>query len=112
MKYLKSYNTFILENLTFSKQDLKTLIGLNIPEYTKGFFDCSKNPLLNSLEGAPKEVDSWFDCSFDKLDSLEGAPIKIGSSFSCYSCDLISLEGGPEYIGGNFNCYGNELISL
>ena len=41
----------------------------------EGWFDCSNNPGLTSLEGAPESVGGGFNCSHNPgLTSLEGAP--------------------------------------
>ena len=79
-----------------------------------GDFRCSYNN-LTSLEGAPKEVGDWFDCSHNnQLISLEYAPKKVGGSFECsYNDQLTSLEGAPKEVVGNFNCStNNQLTSL
>ena len=49
MKYLKNYNTFILESHDYNGQELTTLVGLNIPEIVDGYFYCDNNELI-SLE--------------------------------------------------------------
>jgi hypothetical protein len=70
---------------------------------------------LTSLEGAPKEVGGYFDCSFNKLTSLEGAPEKVGGKFDCSRNVLTSLAGAPKEVGGIFgifNCSSNKLTSL
>ena len=49
MKYLKNYNTFILENKhTYNSKKFKNLIGLNISEIIDGDFACSNNFNLKS----------------------------------------------------------------
>jgi hypothetical protein len=132
MKYLKNYNSFILENNTFFNRNLTTLKDLDIPEKINDYFNCSHNQLtslefgpktvskhfscdhnlLTSLEFAPKTIGGSFSCSFNKLTSLKGCPTKVPSDFCCYNNNLINLEYSPEFVGGNFNCYENELISL
>ena len=110
-----------------------------LPDFTKfivgGYFDCSRNPNLTSLEGAPSSVGVNFecsfnpnltslvgapssvgrgvDCSYNNLTSLEGAPSSVGGNFNCsFNPNLTSLEGAPSSVGGNFNCGGNDLTSL
>ena len=91
-------------------------------------FDCSDCTLLQSLEGAPKEVKWGFYChECTSLQSLEGAPEKV-KNFSCYNCtsleslkgapkdvgsfycinctSLKDLTGAPKEVGGQFNCDG------
>ena len=47
MKYLKNYNTFILEssfyNSDYSNMKLTTLIGLDIPDFVDNYFWCFGN---------------------------------------------------------------------
>ena len=111
MKYLKNYNTFILESLIISGKELTTLVYENIPEIIDGDFSCSNNKLL-SLEGSPKIVRGQFTCSHNKLTSLVGAPIKVVDMFYCYDNELTSLDGAPKEVGGHFDCSDNRLISL
>ena len=113
MKYLKNYNTFILEKLymNFSDKQLTTLIGLNISEICDDYFICSHNE-LTSLEGAPKEVGNFFDCSYNELTTLKGAPKEVGNFFDCSNNELTSLKYSPIKVGGSFNCSTNKLISL
>ena len=68
MKYLKNYNTFILEssfyNSDYSNMKLTTLIGLDIPDFVDNYFWCFGNQLI-SLEGSPinvmlKELKNYF----------------------------------------------------
>ena len=111
MKYLKNYNTFILEDFDFTNIKLTTLLGLGIPEIGEGDFSCSQNKLKN-LVGSPKKVIGRFDCHNNNLTSLEGAPEYVGGNFVCFSNNLTSLEGAPKYVGGNFDCRHNKLTTL
>ena len=113
MKYLKNYNTFILERIDFdyNNQKLTTLIGLDISEIVDGYFSCSFNNLIN-LIGAPKICKLNFDCNTNNLTSLDGAPIEIGNSFYCHNNELTSLKGAPIKIPGDFWCLNNKLKNL
>ena len=113
MKYLKNYNTFILEKLymNFSNNGLTTLIGLNIPEFCDDYFDCSDNK-LTTLKGAPKEVGSFLDCNNNELTTLEGSPIKVGGQFNCSFNKLTTVKGELEYVGESFDCSNNLLTNL
>jgi hypothetical protein len=110
MKYLKNYNTFILERLDFSGKKLTTLVGLDIQEYTEDSFDCGENK-LTSLEGSPKEVGGYFDCRNNLLNTLEGGPIKVGGQFNCHSNKLTSLKYSPKY-ASCMDCSNNKLTTL
>ena len=76
------------------------------PKEVGGYFDCSYCNNLKTLEGAPEEVGGYFGCSnCVKLKTLKGAPKKVGGFFSCSSCGkLKSLEGAPEKICERLNC--------
>ena len=72
----------------------------------KGSFECTNCTKLESLEGAPKVVGTWFDCSFcSSLKTLEGCPKVVSRCFLCNNCSsLTSLKGGPEKVGAWFDC--------
>jgi len=89
---------------------LKNFLGIEFGNVT-GNFDCYGNQ-LQSLKGAPKEVNGDFICSRNQLQSLEGAPREVGGNFICSYNQLQSLEGAPQKIDGDFNCYWNNLQSL
>lgn len=61
---------------------------------------------ISSLEGSPREVQGFFDCSYcPNLTSLEGSPDFIRDSFYCTSnSKLKSLKGGPKHVGQGFHC--------
>lgn len=67
---------------------------------------------LTSLDGCPKKIAGYFDCSFNKLTTLKGAPKEIGGEFNCAYNKLTTLEGGPKKVGGYYNCSENKLTSL
>ena len=48
----------------------------------RGDFNCSLCSSLNSLEGAPKEVDDFY-CNNNQLISLKGVPKKVTGDFYC-----------------------------
>lgn len=101
--------------------------------YVGGDFDCS-NCLIETLEGAPEEVDRGIDCSdCEKLTSLKGAPKSVqtfdcsGTSiktlayaplstleFYCNNCDKLEdiswvyNHGG--YVDGQFQCRNNKNL--
>ena len=112
MKYLKNYNTFILEKLDvdISKKLLRTLVGKHFSENIVDF-SCRDNK-LNNLIGSPKEVSGNFSCSNNKLTSLEGAPIYVGNGFYCQENKLTSLEHAPKIVNFYFNCSHNKLKNL
>lgn len=89
MKYIKNYNTFVLENsdysYNYSNQELDSLIQLNIPEIVNEDFDCSENN-LTSLEGAPKVVHGDFACYNNKLKNLDFLP-DIKGELICFDND-------------------------
>lgn len=62
--------------------------------------------LITSLEGSPKTVHGFFDCSDCKnLTSLKGSPKQVTQNFYCSGCPkLTSLEGGPKTITGSLYC--------
>lgn len=61
---------------------------------------------ISSLEGAPREVQGFFDCSHcQHLISLEGSPEFVRDSFYCVgNSKLKSLKGGPKHVGEGFYC--------
>lgn len=61
---------------------------------------------ISSLEGSPREVQGFFDCSYcPNLKSLEGAPDFIRDSFYCTGNQkLKSLKGGPKHVGESLYC--------
>ena len=71
----------------------------------KRYFDCN-GCNITSLEGAPKKVGGYFDCSYcNNLKTLEGAPEEVGGTFCCNHCiKLKNLKGAPKSVGGGFYC--------
>ena len=61
---------------------------------------------ISSLEGSPREVQGFFDCSYcPNLKSLEGSPDYVRDSFYCTgNSKLKSLKGGPKHVGEGFYC--------
>lgn len=61
---------------------------------------------ITSLEGSPREVQGFFDCSYcQSLTSLEGSPDFVRDSFYCTgNSKLKSLKGGPKHVGEGFYC--------
>lgn len=82
------------------------------PRYVGKYFDCSDCKKLGTLEGAPQMVVGGFDCRYCGLSSLKGAPIEVGDSFYCSNNNLESLEGAPKKVGGGFECNNNNLKTL
>ena len=108
MKYLKNYNTFILENSNNNlNKKIKSFVDSNIPEMVDGDIEYEGVGLI-SLDGSPKEVSGDFNCSDNKLTSLKGCPKKVGGIFWCNDNQLKNLDYLPEYIGRYLVCYGND----
>lgn len=82
-------------------------------EVWDGDFDCTHNPKLKSLEGAPKKVTGHFDCSRNpKLKSLKGSPVEVTGYFRCSdNPELTSLEGAPKEVSDNFHCSRNHKLT-
>jgi hypothetical protein len=100
-----------VNTIDLSNKNLKTLVGLNIPQEVGVHFSCSNNQ-LTSLEGAPQEVGGNFYCSYNQLTSLEGAPQKVGGNFYCHHNQLTSFEGAPQEVGGMvYIRYNNKVIT-
>jgi len=96
-------------------KSVKDIHGDMSNKINKGNFDCSHNPKLDSLEGAPKSVGGNFNCSWNpKLESLKGAPETVKGNFDCgFNNKLDSLKYAPKSVGGNFYCgYCPKLDSL
>ena len=75
------------------------------------FFDCSLNK-LTSLKGCPKKVGGDFYCQINDLISLEGSPELINETFDCGYNYLITLTGGPRKVEKNYYCKNNNLINM
>jgi hypothetical protein len=76
-----------------------------------GKFDCAEN-FMDTLEGAPRQVDGHFICNNNGLKSLKGGPDKVGGDFICHFNQLTNLVGAPSEIGGSFQCNINKLKTL
>jgi hypothetical protein len=98
---------YVNGNLLFNDNQLNSLEGC--PKEVGGYFDCSNNELI-SLEGCPELINGRFDCSYNELTSLDGCPKEVGD-FDCSDNELTSLEGGPKKVK-NFDCNDNLLNSL
>ena len=92
-----------------SNNQLQSLKGA--PQEVNGNFYCENNQ-LQSLKGAPRKVGGYFNCSHNLLQSLAGAPQEVVGDFDCYSSQLKSLAGAPREVGGHFDCSYNHLQSL
>jgi hypothetical protein len=66
------------------------------------------NSNLRSLSGCPEETQD-FDASSCDLQSLEGAPRIVNGYFNVSENKLTSLEGSPEEVLGLYNCSANEI---
>ena len=97
MRYLISLNS-----------DLKSLKGC--PEETSDF-DASECK-LESLEGAPREVDGSFNVSINNLKSLEGSPDKVLGMYDCSFNSIKDVTGISRYIEGNLEIEDNPIESL
>ena len=69
---------------------------------------------MKTLEGAPKTVGGYFDCSHcTSLKTLEGAPETVGGYFYCSYCtSLKSLEGISMKIEGRIYLNGTPFSDL
>jgi hypothetical protein len=92
-----------------SYNKLETLEGA--PRQINGVFDCSNNQ-LKTLKGAPQQLNGSFDCSSNQLETLEGGPVKVGNFYDCSNNKLITLKGLPREIRGDLWCYDNLLTSF
>jgi hypothetical protein len=95
----------------FGLGDLKQPLAFN---KVSGYFTYQQIN-LTTLEGCPKEVGTWFSCSWNKLTSLEHSPKVVGGNFYCGGNEyLTSLEGLENtYIGGKLDVYDcRKLYSL
>ena len=87
---------------------------IKLKEITNGLFEFGtiygsvdfEGTQISSLEGSPREVQGFFDCSYcPDLKSLEGAPDYVRDSFYCTgNSKLKSLKGGPKMVDGGFYC--------
>jgi hypothetical protein len=61
---------------------------------------------ISSLEGSPRKVFGFFDCSHCKnLTSLKGSPELVTQNFYCNNNPkLKSLKDGPKTVEGSFYC--------
>lgn len=116
IKVSKKPNRQGLFEVSISGKDKISAVG-SITKLTNGKFIfkkahkfvCMGCKELESLEGAPKEVDTFECIGCMKLTSLEGCP-QEANSFSCNNCQsLLSLEGAPKTVE-YFDCAG--CISL
>ena len=67
---------------------------------------------LKSIPINFKEVDGYFNCSYNQLISLKGCPETVGGDFYCNNNQLTSLKYCPETVGGGFSCYDNQLTNF
>ena len=126
-KYIND-NYTITGNLTISKDhvvdcaagvtvDNGSITSLTIGLFRwgkiKSYFDCN-GCNITSLEGSPKEVGGYFDCSYcNNLKTLEGAPEEVRVYFSCSDCkNLTSLKGAPKKVGSLFYCSGCPKLTI
>ena len=103
MKYIRG-------GIDLNNKEIEVLPDLSDVILT-GFFYCSNNKHLKSLDGCPKEVQEDFECSKNKLlNSLKGSPKKIGGDFTVtYNKNILNLDGCPEEVGGNFTFYSLDF---
>lgn len=101
-KYIVDLNN----DLTPRKVKLKEITnGLFVFGEIRGCVDF-EGTQISSLEGAPRKVFGFFDCSYcQHLTSLEGSPDYVRDSFYCAgNSKLKSLKGGPKQVDGSFYC--------
>ena len=77
-----------------------------------GDLEARMNGRLRSLEGGPRFVTNYVDCTSCGLETLLGAPEKIGGNFYCDDNYLENLLYGPKYVGRTMTCSGNNLTSF
>ena len=126
-KYIND-NYTITGNLTISKDHVVdcnggvTVDNGSITSLTNGlfrwgkiesYFDCN-GCNITSLEGSPKEVGGYFDCSYCKnITTLEGAPKETDGYFSCSRCDkLETLKGAPKWVGSCLYCKSCKNLKI
>ena len=97
-----------MKYLIASNSNLKSLKGC--PEETSDF-DASECG-LESLEGAPREVNGSFNVSINNLKSLEGSPDKVLGMYDCSFNDIKDVTGISRYIEGNLEIEDNPIESL
>jgi hypothetical protein len=100
------YIVDLYNDLTPRKIKLKEITnGLFVFGTIRGCVDF-EGTQISSLEGSPREVQGFFDCSYcPNLTSLEGAPDYVRDSFYCTgNSKLKSLKGGPKMVDGGFYC--------
>lgn len=108
-KYGDLTNEIFNKNIYYNRRGLKSLEGC--PKEVNGFFNCSNNN-ITSLKWSSNKIDGDFNCNGNKLKNLKYSPEIVNGSFDCGNNKLTSLEGSPEIIGENFICYRNNLKSL
>ena len=82
------------------------------PKDVKGYFDCSYRH-LDTLWGGPKTVGEGYYCQYNALINLIGAPAgTIKGNFDCSHNCLETLDGAPKLVQGTFDCFANPLASL
>ncbi len=54
------------------------------------------NNNLKSLEGCPKYVGNFFDCSNNRITSLKGGPKVVIYSYYCNGNNIKNFKGFPE----------------
>jgi hypothetical protein len=98
--------------ISLSNENLYFLPNISDIEWV-GDFNCSHNPSLTSLSGAPQKIGRYFNCyNNPSLTSLSGAPQQVGGNFNCYNNpSLTSLSGAPQQVGGTFNCFNNRSLT-
>ena len=95
--------------ISFDEGKSVNFYGIRFGKVT-GFFDCSRNNIIN-LEGCPEEVGDSFFCSRNQLTSLQGGPKVVGMDYECANNNLVTLEGSPEEVI-DFDCCFNNLTNL
>ena len=100
------YIVDVFNDLTPRKVKLKEITnGMFVFGTIRGCVDF-EGTQITSLEGSPREVQGFFDCSYcQSLTSLEGSPDFVRDSFYCTgNSKLKSLKGGPKHVGEGFYC--------
>jgi hypothetical protein len=93
-------NLVLSNNKITSFKDCQTTI-------VTGQFNCSNNN-IKSLNGGPQQTGDYIAIKCE-LDSLEGAPDEINGNFVVMNNNLTNLDGAPTRVKGLFDCSNNKI---
>ena len=108
-KFQPDGTTVVNTDLILEAKEIKQLpVGLI---EIKGNLNVSGNPSFK-LNGYPKRVGGYFDCSYNDLSSPQGMPEEVGGDISFEYSNLNFLVGLPKKVNGELNLIGNQLVNL